>query len=227
MSKTYVFSVGGSLIVTEEGVNTRFLKKFRAFIASQIKLGHKFYLIIGGGFTARDYVHAALETGKVNHANRDSIGIEATHLNAQLLKVIFGDLAHHEVITNPTKLIKSKKPLVFAAGYKPGWSTDYDAILIAKNNKIDTVINLSNIDHAYDKDPRHFKDAKKLINVGWSEFRKVVGNRWHPGANLPFDPIASREAAKNKMRVIILNGQNLKNLADCLDGRKFQGTTIG
>jgi len=226
MSENYVFSVGGSLIVTKDGVNTEFLKKFRAFIFGQVKRGRKFYLVIGGGFTARNYIHAALETKAVSHFDRDSIGIEATHINAQLLKVSFGRLAHHEIITDPTRLLKSKKPVVFAAGYKPGWSTDYDAVLIAKHNKIKTVINLSNIDYAYDKDPRKFKNAKKLVTVNWPEFRKVVGNRWQPGLNVPFDPVASREAARRKMKVIILNGQNLKNLAACLEGQKFQGTTI-
>ena len=227
MSKTYVLSVGGSLIVTKEGVDTKFLRQLRSFIARQVKLGRKFYLVIGGGFTARNYIKAVLATVAVSHADRDSIGIEATHLNAQLLKVSFGDLAHPQIIVDPTRPIKSKKPVVFAAGYKPGWSTDYDAVLIAKNNKIRTVINLSNIDYAYDKDPHRFSAAKKLVSVTWPEFRKIVGNRWQPGLNVPFDPVASREAAKNKMSVIILNGQNLDNLAACLDEKKFCGTTIG
>jgi uridylate kinase len=227
MSKTYVLSVGGSLVVTKAGVNTKFLRQFRAFIARQVKLGRKFYLVIGGGFTARNYIKAALETAAVSNADRDSIGIEATHLNAQLLKVTFGDLAHAEIIINPAKSVKTKKPVVFAAGYKPGCSTDYDAVLVAKHNKIKIVINLSNIDYAYDKDPHRFSDAKKLTAVTWPEFRKVVGNRWQPGLNVPFDPIASREAAKAKLNVIILNGQNLKNLAACLDGQKFRGTIIG
>lgn len=227
MGKSFILSVGGSLMVTADGIETEFLKEFRAFIIRQVKKGHKFYLVVGGGVTARTYIKAALNIAKISNADRDWVGISATRLNAQLLRASFGALAYPEIITDPTKKIITKKSLVIASGYKPGWSTDYDAVLIAKNNNIKTVINLSNIDYAYDKDPRKFKDAKKLEAVSWPAFRKIVGNRWIPGLNAPFDPIASREAAKENMKVIILNGKNLENLGKCLGGNKFLGTMVG
>jgi len=226
MPKTFVLSVGGSLIVTKEGINVAFLKKFRSFVLEQLKSGNKFYLVIGGGSTARTYIKAALEVMPVNNTERDWVGIRATRLNAQLLKVTFGEAAYSLIVTNPTKSVKTRKKIVFAAGYKPGWSTDHVAILLAKHNRIKTVINLSNIDYAYDKDPRKFPKAKRIENIGWSEFRKIVGTRWQPGLNVPFDPIASREAAKHGLQVVILNGQDLKNLGNCLSGQKFRGTTI-
>lgn len=226
MSKTFVLSVGGSLIVTKEGINVEFLKKFRVFILNQVKRGCRFYLVIGGGYTARVYIKAALASQPVGHFDRDLVGIRATRLNAELLKIIFGSLAYPEIITDLAKTPKTRKPIVFAAGYKPGFSTDYGAVLIAKNNKIKTVINVSNIDYAYDRDPRKFPGAKKIETISWPAFRKIVGNKWRPGLNVPFDPVASREAAKHKIKVIILNGQNLRNLGDCLDNNKFRGTVI-
>lgn len=226
MNKAFVLSVGGSLMVTAEGIETKFLKEFRAFILKQVKKGYKFYLVAGGGVTARTYIKAALDITAISHADRDWVGISATRLNAQLLRAAFGKAAHPEIIIDPTEKISSKKSIVVAAGYKPGWSTDYDSVLLAQSNGIRTVINLSNIDHAYDKDPRQFKDAKKLEKVSWPDFRKIVGNRWVPGLNAPFDPIASREAGKDRMKVVILNGRNLKNLEKCLNGEKFQGTII-
>lgn len=226
MNKSFVLSVGGSLMVTADGIETKFLKEFRAFIIKQVKKGHKFYLVAGGGVTARTYIKAALAIAPISHADRDWVGISATRLNAQLLRASFGQLAHSEIITDPTAPIASKKALVVASGYKPGWSTDYVAVLLAKHNSIKTVINLSNIDYAYDKDPRSHKDAKRLETVSWPAFRKIVGNRWEPGLNTPFDPIASREAAKSGMKVVILNGRNLKNLEKCLDGDKFKGTVV-
>ncbi|MCX6794633.1 MAG: UMP kinase [Candidatus Falkowbacteria bacterium] len=226
VNKSFVLSVGGSVIVTSAGIDVKFLKKFRAFILSQVKRGYKFYLVIGGGVTCRDYIKAASKITMVNHTDRDWVGISATRLNAQLLRASFGSAVHSEIITDPTKRIFSRKSIVIAAGYKPGWSTDYDAILLARHNNVKTVINLSNIDYAYNKDPCHFKNAKKLKTVSWPTFRKIVGNRWKPGLNAPFDPIASREAAKLDMTVIILNGRNLKNLEKCLGGEKFKGTII-
>lgn len=226
MKKTFVLSVGGSLLVTKEGIDIKFLKSFRLFILKELKKGNRFYLVTGGGVTARDYIKAALGTTKISQADRDWVGISATHLNAQLVKVIFGSQAHPGIIIDPTKKIKTNKNLVIGAGYKPGWSTDCDSVLLAQHNQIKTVINMTNIDYAYDKDPRKFPEAKRLVNVSWPEFRKVVGNKWTPGLNVPFDPVASREAQKSKIKVVILNGKDLKNLGDCLAGKKFKGTTI-
>lgn len=226
MSKTFVLSVGGSLIVTAEGINLRFLKQFRTFILRYVKRGYKFYLVIGGGSTARTYIKAALAATSVNNYDRDLVGIRATRLNAELLKVVFGRDAYSEVITDPIKTLKTKKSIILAGGYRPGWSTDYVAILMAVSHQVKTVINLSNIDYVYDHDPRQFPDAKKLTTASWPEFCKIVGNKWRPGLNVPFDPIASRAAAGHKMKVVILNGENLKNLEKCLTGQKFIGTTI-
>jgi uridylate kinase len=224
--ESFVFSVGGSLLVTADGIETKFLKAFRAFIIRQAKKGKRFYLVVGGGVTARTYIKAALAVAPISQVDRDWVGISATRLNAQLLRTAFGSLAYPEVITDPNIKIKTQKPLVIAAGYKPGWSTDYVAVLLAKRNNIKTVINLSNIDYAYDKDPRRFQDAKKLEQVSWPVFRKIVGNRWTPGLNAPFDPIASRTAAQAGMKVVVINGRNLKNLEKFLAGEKFVGTSI-
>jgi len=225
--RSFVLSVGGSLVVTANGIDIRFLSRFSAFILKQIKRGYKFYLVVGGGVTARSYIKAASAITPISPADRDWVGISATRLNAQLLKAAFGSAAYPEIIINPLQKISSRKSVIIAAGYKPGWSTDYVTVLLAQHNNIKTIVNLSNIDYAYDKDPRRFKDAKRLETVSWPAFRKIVGYRWEPGLNVPFDPIASREAAKSGMKVIILNGGDLKNLEKFLAGGKFKGTVVG
>ena len=70
------------------------------------------------------------------------------------------------------------------------------------------------------------KDAQKLKNVSWKDFRKIVGNKWSPGLSMPFDPIASQKAEQLNLKVIIANGKKLKNLKNCLEGKKFKGTVI-
>jgi uridylate kinase len=54
----------------------------------------------------------------------------------------------------------------------------------------------------------------------------MAGERWIPGMNLPFDPIASKLADQFNVTVKILNGKNLDNLAKALDGEAFKGTII-
>ena len=94
------------------------------------------------------------------------------------------------------------------------------------NFKAKTVINLTNIDYVCDKDPNKCKDAKPLENINWKEFRKLVGNNWDPGANWPFDPIASKMAQKNKLAVVIINGKQIWNMTSYLKGGSFIGTVI-
>jgi uridylate kinase len=100
------------------------------------------------------------------------------------------------------------------------------AALVAQNQGAKTMINLSNIDYVYNKDPKKFKDAQIIKEIKWSDFRKIVGNTWTPGLNMPFDPIASKLCQKNKTQVLIMNGSKLDKVKDFLNGRGFVGTLI-
>lgn len=219
-------SLGGSIIVPEE-IDHKFLKSFIDLITQRTERGDKFIIVCGGGGTNRRYNQAAQKIRPMSNNELDWIGIHATRYNAQLLRILFGKLAYEEVLINPYEKIHTKKPVIIGAGYEPGWSSDYDAVYLANTFGIKKIANLSNIDYAYDKDPRKFKDAKKIDNTSWKDFRKIVGNKWLPRMSNPFDPIASREAEKLGIEVAILNGKRLKNLEKYLDGNKFIGTTIG
>ncbi|MDP3057025.1 MAG: UMP kinase [bacterium] len=224
-TQTYVLSVGGSLIVPEE-VDVEFLKKFRALILKKVENGDRFFIVCGGGIIAKNYIEAAKKTREMSDDELDWIGIYGTRINAEFMRVLFGNLAYEKVIIDPTKKISSKKPIVIGAGYKPGWSSDYDAVMIAKVAGAKTVINLSNIDYAYTDDPRKNPEAKPIKNISWKDFRKIVGDVWKPRMNKPFDPIASKLAEKGKIKVIIMNGRNTENFENCLEGKEFMGTVI-
>jgi uridylate kinase len=88
------------------------------------------------------------------------------------------------------------------------------------------VINVSNIDYVYSADPRKHSDAKPLEALSWSGYRKMVGDKWDPGLSAPFDPVASRFCHEHKISVAIVNGLDLKRVADLLVGKKFKGTII-
>jgi len=118
------------------------------------------------------------------------------------------------------------KNVVVGGGWKPGWSTDYVATMIAQEYEVEHVINLTNIDYVYDKDPARYPDAQKIKKTGWKDFRKLVGNKWKPGLNTPFDPIASKKAEQLDLEVVLMNGNKLANLRKYLNGENFQGTVI-
>jgi uridylate kinase len=225
MKNLFVISLGGSLLVPGE-IDVKFLKKFKAIIEREIKRNKKFIIIVGGGKTARNYQNAAKALTKVSNEDLDWLGIHATRINAHLLLTIFRKYAYFRIIKNPKEKINFKEKILIAAGWKPGFSTDYDAVLLAKTYGSDTIINLTNVDYVYDKDPNKFKDVKPFKEISWKDYLKLIEQKWIPGMSAPFDPIASKLAQKFKFKVIILNGRKLKNLENYLANKTFKGTII-
>lgn len=226
-AKTVIFSVGGSLIISNGGIDTNFLQKFNQLIRNYVKKGRRFFLVAGGGILARYYRDAAKKVVNISNEDLDWLAIHATRLNAHLLRTIFQDIAHPRIIENYNKkLINWKEPVVIGAGWKPGWSTDYDTVVLAQDYGAQMIINLSNINWVYDKDPKKFKDAKLIKRMTWEELEKLVGNKWTPGLNTPFDPIATKLAKRLNLTVIITNGKDLANLENILDDKSFKGTVI-
>lgn len=225
--KYKILSVGGSIIIPKTGFDIVFLKKFRSLILSEVKKGNKFILVIGGGATCRDYQQTLTKVVKTSDTDLDWLGIYTTWFNAEFVKMLFVGYAHGEVIKNPTQKIKTNKPIIIAGGWKPGCSTDKDAVLLAQNFDAKEMINLSNIEYVFDKDPNKFSNAKKIEKINWPDFRKnVVGYKWVPGKNVPFDPMASALAEKLKLKVSILKGTNLVEVKKAIQGKKFKGTVI-
>lgn len=221
--ETIVLSLGGSIIAPDK-IDIEFLKQFRELI---LTTKNRYVIITGGGKVCRDYINAARCITDLEKNADNWIGIMATRLNGELVKAIFGKFAYEKVVCDFSKKIKTDKKIIIGAGWLPGCSTDLDAVLSAKMFNAGTVINLSNIDYVYDKDPKKFSDAKQIKDISWQEFRKIVGNKWKAGMNVPFDPIAAKEAAKLKLKVIVMRGTDINNLKDFLEGREFKGTVIG
>jgi uridylate kinase len=230
--KIVVISLGGSIVVPEPNkVDVEFLRKFKDLIISFVKENYKFVIIVGGGKINRHYNEVARNINKrVKNIDLDWLGIAVTKLNAELIRVIFDDLAFSKVVSNPEEKVKTKHPIIVGSGYKPGHSTDLDAVVRARTVGAQLVVNLSNIDYVYTDDPKKNPQAKPIEKISWSDFLKmldkITGSRWKPRMNAPFDPVAARLAQKYGLTVIVANGRNIANLAKILAGKKFVGTII-
>ena len=226
-----IISVGGSLVVPNGGIDTTFLSKFNNFIRKQLakNRNRQFFLVIGGGTTSRHYRDAGRTVlgHELTSDDLDWLGIHATKLNAHLVRTIFRDVAHPYILKHYEIIRKVEEPIVVAAGWKPGWSTDYPAVLLCEDYNAKTVINLSNIDKVYSKDPRKFKDAKSYDKISWEAFRKIVGDKWVPGIHAPFDPVAAKKAQDLGIKVVVMDGSNLENVENYFNNKKFVGTVIG
>lgn len=230
---TKVLSVGGSIIAPDRPA-TGFLTQFVAMITGWLEedSSRRLILVTGGGAPARVYQRAyaeiAANTGNPpSDDSSDWIGIMATRLNAQLLKASFGTLCRNEVVCDPTAGGEFTGRVLVAAGWKPGFSTDNDAVLLAQKYGAKTVINLSNIEKVCTDDPGKNPDARPLDRISWKDFRNMIGDGWTPGRNTPFDPVASEKAEALGFSVICAAGGNIQNVRNILDDKDFVGTRIG
>lgn len=225
--KIKILSVGGSIIIPPTGFDPAFLASFKKMILKEVKKGARFVLVIGGGATARVYQDGLRQLVGDDHTTLDLIGIETTRLNANFVRLMFGEYAYREVVSDPRTAVRTDKPIIIACGWKPGCSTDKDAVLLARAYGASELINVSNIAYVYTRDPREYPDAEKIESIDWHTFRRnIVGTTWEPGKNVPFDPIASKLAEQLGMTVSIVKGGDLSEVSRAIRGKKFKGTVI-
>lgn len=226
--QSFILSLGGSLIVPNGGIDTKFLGAFNAFIRRHIQNGRRFFIITGGGATTRHYQKGVIDVDNhVPASDLDWLGIHSTRLNAHLVRTIFRDIARPQIIEHYDDVQDvGDYALIIGSGWKPGWSTDYCAVSMAKNYGAKKVINMSNTDGVYTADPRKVPEAKRIDTMSWKEYRAMIGDTWTPGLSAPIDPIAAKLADTLKLIVITLAGADLTNLENAIEGKEFVGTVI-
>jgi uridylate kinase len=223
-----VISLGGSIVAPDK-VDEGYLKSLLSLVNRLLSEDDKrrFIFVVGGGGPARSWQGAYRNIlPEYSDEEADWIGIMATRLNAQLIKALMGPWCRAPVVTDPSQVGPLTGRVLVAAGWKPGFSSDYDAVVLAERFQAPMVINLSNIERVYTDDPRKNPEAAPIDSISWKDFRAMVGEEWTPGKNVPFDPVASRHAAKIGLKVICAGGRDLPNLERILRGEQFLGTTI-
>ncbi|NTV31348.1 UMP kinase [candidate division WWE3 bacterium] len=228
-TKPIVFSLGGSIIVPQSGIDIEFMQKFRAYIYKEVAQGNSFVIVCGGGTTCRSYQKAAREIDpQVDSHKLDWIGIHSIRLNAELLRAIFADIAYPGVIVSfdsiPAEVYAY--PLVIAGAEEPGHSSDYDAVKLATLFHSKLAVNLSNTDRIYSADPKLDPSAEPYDHLRWDQVLELVGDQWRPGMNVPFDPVAAKAARDANLTVITCNGRDLQNLEHIVHCLPFIGTVM-
>lgn len=222
----YIIDLGGS-IVNGGSLESSFLKDFSELVKEYISKGKSFGVIVGGGALCREYQNVLKEHFTINNEDLDTIGIRATKLNAELVRCMLKEYAYPRVLETPHDEIEEGdfRVIVFS-GWKTGWSTDYVSALVAKRFENKEVISLSNIAGVYKKEGGVLKEGEILPRLLWDEYEAMSEREWTPGMKLPFDPVATRFAKENAMTVVVLDGRNLQNARNYLEGRAFKGTVI-
>lgn len=227
----HVFDLGGSLLYKRGSLDIPFLSRFTQFIASYKSLG-RVAIVIGGGKICRDYQNAARRVLGDSALNLDReldwIGVASTKLNASLLKALLSAIAYPHVLESPHAKIEELGTynVFLFSGWKPGWSTDYVSVLVAKRFGVDTVLSLSNIKGVYRKEGEHIKRGDVISTLTWVEYERMIDSQWHPGMKVPLDPVATKKAKEEGLRVVVMSGKSFSNLSRFLSGKSFMGTVI-
>jgi uridylate kinase len=224
-----VISLGGS-IIAPKGLDVPFLKEFALLVERYMAddAGRKLIIVCGGGSLARDYQRALREVNAAASAeDQDWVGIAATRVNGELVRRILRPWCAEDLVTDPTAVSVFTGRVMVASGWKPGFSTDNDAVVLAQRFSASLVVNLSNVAMVYSADPRTDPGARALEKLTWKEMLDIVGGEWTPGKNTPFDATAARAAASSRLPVVFAEGRNLSNLELILTGGVYVGTTVG
>ena len=225
-SDIYVVSIGGSLIIDENGPNPEKLRAICDAISSLHSSGKKFVVVVGGGRTARSYVEAARSFTQNNYS-LDLLGIHITRANAMLAIAALPN-AHNEVLTDiprAREIINAGKIPVFG-GIMPFFTTDSVAALLAESLG-GAFVNLTNVDGIYDSNPADNPEAKRFDEIGYAKLISlIVQSGSSPGQNVVLDLAACLILQRSNIPGVVLNGNDTSNFSNYVNGYTFTGTVI-
>jgi uridylate kinase len=218
-----VLKIGGSLLYDEKGnVIQEVIRKYSEAIRTLVTSGDKFMIVVGGGKPAREFISAARALG-ASEAQCDWIGIKLARMNAELVSAALGDLAYPRIVETLDELETAfvTGRVVLMGGLVPGQSTNAVAAVAAEILNADVLLNATNVDGVYDKDPKE-SGAKKLDTLTIQELKKILaGGGTRAGEYKLFDPVALRIVERSKIKTIIFNGNQPENVQYILEGKKI------
>jgi uridylate kinase len=224
MHRGFVISVGGSVMVPDR-IDVSWIKRFAHIIDRFHDSGVKFGLVAGGGRTARDYAWSVRILGGTK-SEMDQAGIIATKANAWLLVSAIKS-AYPEPLDDfwRAKAVMATHTAVMS-GVIPGVTSDYGAALLAEVTGF-PLINITNVDGVYDKDPNRVPTAQRFDHLSHDDFVSLIAaaDTRDPGAHVPMDLAAAELLRRSRIKTYVI-GKDLKNLVRLLEGKAFIGTTI-
>ena len=207
-----IISLGGSVYYPKQFRNKYLHNLFKLLSEYQ----NQYIIVCGGGASARNKIK---QLGNVSDETKDLAGIEA--INENIMKI--ADIAYNYF--DKLKIVENYKDVKgrfnFIVGAKQtGHSSDWDAVAVARNLKVKSILNLSDTDGIYNKNPKKYKTAKQIKEISWNEYLKLVGEE-RPGGHYPFDPVASKSAKRSKINVYFVNGNKISKIKKFLENNKF------
>ncbi len=220
-----VIKIGGSLISSQGEEVLDYIHGLSSILASLNN--YSLALVVGGGETARKYVSLARELG-LSVYDQDILGIEATRLNAKLLAGFIP-----RAWPNVPRTVDEAGEIVelgyipVMGGTVPGHTTNTVAALLAEAIGA-RLVNLTNVDGIYDKDPREHPDAKKFDRMSYEQLIKLAAmyDSREARAHFVFDLLASKIVARSGIELHIVDGRDLETVKKAILGEEHNGTVV-
>ncbi len=178
-----------------------------SLVKERVSKGDRVAIVTGGGSLARAYVRMGSKL-ELSDAWLDLLGIEASRLNAFLLASALGDLAYLPIPRSVDEILKAwaAGKVVICGGLQPGQSTNAVAAAIAELTKADLLINATNVDGVYEKDPRKYPGQKPLKELSISELKKILESQSYlPGHYELLDLVALRIVERAGVTLVFVN----------------------
>jgi len=191
-------------------------------------LTDRIVVVTGGGKTARKYV----ELGKglsASNAWLDLLGMEASRLNALLLAASLGELAYTPIPRSVDEVLQglSTGKIVVLGGLQPGQSTNAVSAMVAELVMADLLINATNVDGVYDKDPNKYPDAKPLEEVSIQQLAEMLRYQdFRPGHYELLDAVALKIIARSRIRLVFVNAFKPERIRLAWELRREAGTWV-
>jgi uridylate kinase len=213
-----VISLGGSIFGES-------LDSYLKSITSVLKKYENYAIVVGGGPIARERINFLRELGASEY-HLDKMGIQATRLNAITVSLALGNsMAIPTNIDDAIDLLNSYGKVVMG-GTEPGHTTDAVSLLLAEAWGASRVLNITNVDSLYDRNP-NLKGAKKIERIAYSDLMDLlIQEERKAGSNFPMDILSINIAMRSGIDIMILSYKDERNVKNALEGKKFSGTIV-
>ncbi|TXT57057.1 MAG: Uridylate kinase [Candidatus Thorarchaeota archaeon] len=223
-----VLKLGGSLLYDKDNqIISERIREYAQTLSQLVDNGHKMVVVVGGGKPARTFISAARELG-ASEAQCDWLGIKTARLNAELLSAALQDRVYPKIVETLDELETAwcTERIVLMGGLTPGQSTNAVAALASEIINADMLLNATNVDGVYDKDPRE-EGATKLDTILIDDLERILsGGGTRAGEYRLFDPVAIRVVKRSRIKTVIFDGKEPSNISKIVAGKMIGSIII-
>lgn len=208
--------------------NEDLIRGFAGVILNYAAEGNKLAVVTGGGPTARSYIEMGRKL-ELNNAILDLLGIESARLNALIFASLLGTYGYLPIPRSIDEFMRawSTDKVVVLGGLQPGQSTNAVAAAIADMVNADLLINATNVDGVYDKDPKTYPDARLLKVVTVDELERILAKQeFKPGRYELLDKVALDIIRRSRIRTVFINAFKIEHIKKILSGEEDVGSWV-